>query len=208
MIVSTVGKAAAAKILDGLVSGGVVDATDFNLDTARVSPKLAATGRSDQALPPLELVGRQFVLLRLVNGIPFYNTRLTITVRRDGRVESVFLFGPSLLSVKTSEGESPTTPGPALHRAVSDEVIAARHAKISPPDRMHETTAIMYFMPLDQQKGVVEPLRIYTYAARHTDGASTSIARRQTVGYSLREASEPPVLATEEAPNATGDVRQ
>ena len=191
-----------------LEAAGVVGANDFDFKKAQVAPKLSATGRSDSTSPPeFKVVGYQIVMLREVNGIPFYNARLTLLVRRDGVLESVMLFGPELESVKSAGTELPTGSGYSFTRTVSDAAIDGRHAKSAPPRKESGAGTTMYFLPLDTTAGIVEPLRVFSYTPTYTDGKRTSFARRQTVGYSLRDANAAPVFATQEDPSATGDSR-
>jgi hypothetical protein len=61
-----------------------------------------------------------------------------IALRRDGLLEGIQVFGPSVESVPTDTGEAPTGQGFWFTRGVTGIQIVERHAKVAPPDRVQE----------------------------------------------------------------------
>lgn len=198
----------AGQAVKQLEASGLIGLGDFNAKTADVAPAWSGGGWSnDPASVTWQVVGYMVVMLRELNGIPFYNRRLTLHFRRDGAIAAVSLYGPIVESTKAGATEIPTASGFTFAQKVSDAAIDGRHAQTAPERAEAGAPALMYFLPLETAGGIAEPLRVFSYTPRFSDGKRTSLARRQTVGYSLRDPNAPPVFATPEEPEAEGDVR-
>jgi hypothetical protein len=213
-----------------LADGGAIDARDYQPGKAELSRTVTSWGSTIASENMGEVVNSyDFLARRSINGIPFVNQGVQISIHRSGRVARVRLGGARPVSFRAEEvgkgapGSVQTQANGTASGSSLDEVPGGSgFVFVGQVDSGHykrrfqnefaggqaDRSGVMYMLPLSSKAGaaasVVEPMFVFSFSTLVGDIAS----RRQYIGYSLRDKDAKPVDLSERAdPNATGDVR-
>jgi hypothetical protein len=192
--------------LDSLGSEGVLDLAHF--DRTKVDLAYARAGSAPMGQMAKEYVTAYiFTALRYVNGIPFANAGIRVAVHRSGRVSWIRVGGAQVASRIADGVEVPVGKGGTFARTVADDALLNRFTK-ERPNAVVEWTRLMYYMPDSSSSAIIEPQLIISHVHRTMSEGVQIVSRRQTLGYSIRDASAPPRdLTSPPAPGSKGDPR-
>lgn len=194
-------KAIARRTFDELGKRNVVNPAEYNWDGADVASTWIGAGTLDgKVTDPRRRVEYRITARRQINGIEVANAGIRIAVHPSGRVSAVRVGGPKIESKRDAGREEPTGNGRWREKKVSIPELDARFEREVAPKKGQAKVAwarVMYVMPEDQGRAVVEPLYIVSYSV-HVPAADgqVAISRRKTVGFSLTDPSAPPVDLT------------
>lgn len=217
--------------LKKLADSGLVNATDFDLSQVQESKTTTVLESSISSTDRVEVVNSyDFLAQRVLNGIPFVNAGIQVSVHRGGRIARIRMGGARPMTMKASDSAAkdpgsvrtqsagaevgnnlvdiPTGAGFVFSGAI-DKVRYETHFKRTFTNGLPDKAALMYMLPMSQTArpdatAVLEPMYVFSFSSKYGESAS----RRRYVGYSLRDPSAPPTELSEKAePEATGDKR-
>ncbi|MGI9305355.1 MAG: hypothetical protein ACR2RB_22040 [Gammaproteobacteria bacterium] len=185
----------ARNYLSDLERRGVLDRMQFDLSRPQVGYHRVAAGEIGGQKKYDRITEYRITLRHLINGIETANAGVRLSVHASGRLAGVRLGGVNVKSVMTDGFETPTGQGKVLTRSVSTGEIAQRFFKSLPDNATADVawSRVMYVMPEDTNKAVVEPLHVYSYSEIHEVEGQLVPSRRKVVGFSITDASAPPV---------------
>lgn len=182
----------AAGMFDRMAGSGLIDSRHY----ARESPSVAATRVG--MMPPggamKEYVTEHaFTWQRTLNGIPFANAGVRITVDRAGEVVRVRLGEVTVGSLSDVPGGKPTGRGFTFLPAVTAAQIESRFAQ-DVPNAMSTLKQVLYVAPDGATPEVVEPLYVVSFSrvVQIAGLGAPVMSDVETWGYSLRDGSAAP----------------
>jgi hypothetical protein len=206
------------RCFDRLVKAELIDRRSFDLNKTRTSrtefgavPQgITLQGTTRNVLKERKrgsVLTTEFVfsLLRQLNGIDFANAGLKVAIHRTGRIASIRLGGATVASIERGGFEVPTGGGFLFPRMVSDLSIRQRFTDGFPEAQVHYDR-VEYILPDDQRAALIEPRHVFAFSRISNIDGRDVIARREFVGYSLRQPDTPPEDFSEPPkPEAQGD---
>ncbi|MGI9304484.1 MAG: hypothetical protein ACR2RB_17525 [Gammaproteobacteria bacterium] len=174
----------AQKYLSDLERRGVLDRSQFDLSRPQIGYHRVAAGEIDGRKAFDQITEYRITLRRVINGIEAANAGVRLSVHASGRLAGVRLGGVSVKSAMADGVEAPTGQGKVLTRNVSTGEIAQRFFKELPANATADVawSKIMYVMPEDTSKAVVEPLHVYSYSQIYEVEGELVPSRRKVVG--------------------------
>jgi len=197
----TVALSRCADALQHLADAGVLDRGSFDMNTAVMTKTLQGTGTSDTSDLQEAVVSYDFLLRQQLNGIPFINAGVRISIHRSGAIQSVRIGGARVAATSENGALKPSTPGYTFSAKLDTSYYGARFAQEFPQGEIR-SEGVKYMLPKSVdpeagQKQVLEPRYVFSYS--NHDG--TFAGRRRYVGYSLSNPTAPAVdLETVPAP--------
>jgi len=185
----------ARSFLGELAQRKLVDQRQFDWRRVDVASTWIGGGPAGGPESDKRRVEYRVTLRRVINGIEVANAGVRIAVHTTGVISGLRLGGVSVLSRVDKDGvEEPAGRGQWLHRQVSVEEAASRFRREVHPDGSTPTISwsrVMYVMPEGRPMAVVQPLYVVSYSLQFpSEGGSTVVSRRKTVGYSLMNPEE------------------
>lgn len=204
----TAARARFVDIVQQLNDASLVDGQLFDLNAAIVSQTKFSTGSSDSDNQVDHVLSYDFLVRQSLNGIPFVNAGVRVSVHRSGAIAAIRL-GGAVAAASVQKGRvHPLAPGYVFRAKVDEKYFQERFATEYPNAQLN-SKGILYMLPYSVdpeagQKQVLEPEYVFNFA-NHYGGI---VARRRYVGYSLSNPSAPAHdMSPPPTPNITGDPR-
>jgi hypothetical protein len=201
-----IGEAAAlnrcADALQHLADAGVLDRALFDMSTAVMTKTLQGEGTSDTSDLRESVVSYDFMLRQQLNGVPFVNAGVRISIHRSGAIQSIRIGGARAAAKSEAGVLQPSPPGYTFRAKLDTKYYGGRFAQEYPQGEIR-SEGVKYMLPKSVdpeagQKQVIEPLYVFQYS--NHDGVYAG--RRRYVGYSLSNPSAPAVDLETVAPPA------
>jgi len=183
------------KAIEELDRRGVVKASHYDLERAQIGYHRVSAGPLEGTKAYDRVTEYRITLRRVLNGIEIANAGIRFSVHASGQLAAIRLGGVSVSS-KTAQGmESPMAQGSVQTRKVSSEAIERRFYESMPENAVPEVawSKVLYVMPEDREKAVVEPLQVFSYSTTSKVDGQAVVSRRKVVGYSLTDAEAKPI---------------
>lgn len=196
------------EVLRELGDAGVLDASAYDTNGAIVSRTLEGTGSSDTEEQVERVVSYDFLARRSLNGIPFVNSGVRVSVHPSGAIASIRVGGAGVAALEANGKLLPQTPGYGFKAVVDEAYYRSRFAQDYPRAQL-KSAGLMYMLPYTVdpgagQKQVVEPKFVFSFTNRF----GKMVGRIKYVAYSIADPTQPPQdLSVPAQPEATGDPR-
>lgn len=203
-----VARARAVEALQRLAAASVVDPSLYDFNTAIASRTLLGTGSSDADDQVERVLSYDFLVQQSLNGIPFVNSGLRVSVHRSGAIAAIRVGGARVSATFEAGRLRPIAPGYVFRATVDESYFDGRFVKEYPNAHINNE-GVMYMLPMTVdpeagQKQVLEPAYVFGFSNHYGD----LVARRRYVAYSLSNPSAPAQDWSPRAtPGATGDPR-
>jgi hypothetical protein len=191
-----------------LAAVSMIDESLYDLNQAIVSRTVVGSGSSDTSGQVEQVQSYDFLVRQSLNGIPFVNSGVRVSVHRSGAIASMRLGGARASATWEGARLRPRTPGYVFRGTVDEKSYHARFVDEFPAARI-SSSGVLYMLPMseDPEAGgvqVLEPKYVFGFSNR-TGGI---VNRRRYVAYSLSEPAKPVEdLTPAGEPDAPGDPR-
>lgn len=190
----------AKRVFDELARRNLVNPRHYGWDNADIASTWVGGGSREGKAAEKKRIEYRITLRRLINGIELANAGVRIAVHASGRVSGLRLGGVEVASKTVGNVEEPIGKGRWLSRQVAISDLQARFERDVVPEKAKAKIAwsrVMYVMPENKRRAVVEPLYVVSYSLEFpTDAGETAVSRRKTVGFSLIDPKAAPVDLT------------
>lgn len=188
--------------LQHLADAGVLDRSLFDMSTAVMTKTLQGEGTSDTSDVRESVISYDFMLRQQLNGVPFVNAGVRISVHRSGAIQSVRIGGARIAATSEKGVLKPSAPGYDFRAKLDTKYYGSRFAQEYPQGEIR-SEGVKYMLPKSVdpeagQKQVLEPRYVFQYS--NHDGMYAG--RRRYVGYSLSDPTAPAVDLETVAPPA------
>lgn len=179
--------------LQRLADAGVLERDLFDVGSALVSKTLEGTGSSDTSGQQERVLSYDFLVRQKLNGLPFANAGVRISIHRSGAIQGIRLGGARVAATRTAGTLVPASPGYTFRAKLDEAYYAGRFAQDYPHGQIR-SQGVMYILPksVDPEAGtkhVLEPRYVFSYS----NHAGEFAGRRRYVAYSLSAREEPAV---------------
>lgn len=169
-----------------LISSGVVEASDYDLNDVRVSRMVQGIGHSSGGAPTETTKEYRFFAPRKINGVVLADAGqrelgLRVAIHKSGMLKGI---KASAIGVLVSEGKSAVTR--SVDQATLDRRVAAEF-----PDSTVTSLGTRYTLGT---KGLSEPRQAYQVSRRSVIDGQVVNSRAQVVSYSVADRSAPPQI--------------
>lgn len=194
----------AGKYLAMLAERGLIDLRHYNLDKAQMGYGMVGEGNLDGTQASERIVEYRVTVRREINGIELANAGVRLSIHASGQLAGLRIGGVTPLTRTANGRELPVGQGRMVARKVSSQAIAERfRGRAQPPgtETQLHWQRLMYVMPEQAGRALVEPQEVYAYSQRSfADGVAAVASRRQIVAYSVLDPAARPVDFTAPTP--------
>ena len=168
----------AAKYLEKFGDSGVLNHKAYNLDDVQVGYGKVGGGTLDGREQYEGIVEYRVTFRPNMGGIQLANAGVRLAIHRSGVLSGVRLGGVS--AKKT---------GKTAIRKVSSEKIEERFRRMIPDNAKPAVvwSRVMYVMPENKRRAVVEPLKVFSFALISESDGEHVVSRRKILGFSLTD---------------------
>lgn len=190
----------ARRTVEELARRNLVDPRHYDWEKADIASTWVGGGSVDGRTAERKRVEYRITLRRAINGIELANAGIRIAIHTSGHVSGLRLGGVTVASRISDGVETPLGNGRWLNGQVSVDDLQARFRRDVVPEKAKAAIAwsrVMYVMPENKRRAVVEPMYVVSYSLEFpTDAGQTAVSRRRTIGLSVTDPTAPPVDLT------------
>jgi hypothetical protein len=191
-----------------LGEASIIDESLYDVNQAIVSRTLVGSGSTDTSEEVERVLSYDFLARQSLNGIPFVNAGVRVSVHRSGALASMRVGGARVAATREGGRLRPQKPGYVFRATVDEKYYHGRFVSEFPHARIG-SEGVQYVLPMSRdpeagEKQTLEPQYVFAFSNHVGD----LVNRRRYVAYSLSEPTKPVEEITPPSePNAAGDSR-